>query len=382
MTPRRVVYVQYANPAAYPPLQHSAAIFAAAAWDVELLGITQPRVEGLEFARHARIAVRLMPPSGSGWRQKLHYLRFCLWTLSEIRRHRPTWVYASDTLSAPVAFFASLMRNVRLVYHEHDAPDERNRSSFMRALLALRRRVLQRAQLVVVPNAERGRSFREAGTKDDSIFCVWNCPQQDEAATTPRADGGDAFWLIYHGSIVPARLPESVVRALAEVPKVNLRVRGYGTAGHENYVEHLLALARQLGVESRVDVKLLVPTREALFDDVRKSDLGLSLMPSGGGDLNERNMTGASNKAFEYLSQGVPLLVSELPDWRQMFVERGVARACCPEDPHSIAAAVAWFVEHQREAQSMGERGRQLVLTEWNYERQFAPVFQRMQLAS
>src|SRR4029078_12780456 len=144
MTVRRVVYVQYANPAAYPPLQHSAVIFAEAGWDVKLLGITQPRVEGLEFARHARIAVRLMPPSGSGWRQKIHYLRFCLWALSETRRNRPTWVYASDTLSAPVAYCATLLRNVRLVYHEHDAPDERGRSPFMRLLLALRRGGLQR----------------------------------------------------------------------------------------------------------------------------------------------------------------------------------------------------------------------------------------------
>jgi len=30
----------------------------------------------------------------------------------------------------------------------------------------------------------------------------------------------------------------------------------------------------------------------------------------------------------------------------------------------------------------MGERGRQRILSEWNYERQFEPVLERMQAAS
>src|SRR5262249_35516193 len=268
MDPQRVVYVQYANPAAYPPLQHSAAIFAAAGWRVDLLGITQPRVEGLEFAVHPCIAVRLFPPPPSGWRQKIHYLRFCIWTLSEIRRRGATWVYASDTLSAPVAFCASFLSSVRLLYHEHDAPDEHHRSRFMRVLLAMRRRVLRRARIVVVPNAERGHALRDHRGGGD-IVCVWNCPQRDEAAQTPRTNAHDAFWVIYHGSIVPARVPESVLHALAALPHVGLRIRGYGTAGHENYINQLLELAHRLGIASRVDIRLVVPTRTALFTDVR-----------------------------------------------------------------------------------------------------------------
>jgi glycosyltransferase involved in cell wall biosynthesis len=378
---RRVVYVQYANPAAYPPLQHSASILASAGWQVDLLGITQPRVAGLEFSVHSRISVRLLPPSTAGWRQKVHYLRFCLWTLSEIRRRGPVWVYASDTLSAPVAFVASFIPSVRLLYHEHDAPDEQNRSQFMRLLLSLRRRVLERARIVVVPNAERGRALCEAGTDVHRLFCVWNCPEHDEASTTPRPEAGDGFSIIYHGSIVPARLPESVVRALATLPNVRLRIRGYETAGHENYVDRLRDIARSLGIESRLDIKLLVPTRTALFEDVRASDLGLALMPSESVDINERNMSGASNKAFEYLAQGVPLLVSDLPDWCEMFVRGGVARACRPEDPSSVATAITWFAEHKTEARVMGESGRQMILAKWNYEQQFEPVLRRMSAA-
>ncbi|OLE34357.1 MAG: hypothetical protein AUI36_27970 [Cyanobacteria bacterium 13_1_40CM_2_61_4] len=54
-------------------------------------------------------------------------------------------------------------------------------------------------------------------------------------------------------------------------------------------------------------------------------------------DGNEQTMTGASKKPFDYLAFGLALLVSEVPEWKKMFVEPGYGLACEPEDPESIA---------------------------------------------
>jgi glycosyltransferase involved in cell wall biosynthesis len=87
-------------------------------------------------------------------------------------------------------------------------------------------------------------------------------------------------------------------------------------------------------------------------------------------------MAGASNKAFEYLARGLPLLVSPMPDWQAMFVTPGYAIACDIENVDSLVAALRWYSDDPARRQSMGERGRQRVLTEWNYEAQFSPVLQ------
>ena len=100
-------------------------------------------------------------------------------------------------------------------------------------------------------------------------------------------------------------------------------------------------------------------------------------MPRQSLDDNEQAMTGASNKPFDYLASGLALLVSDLPDWRTMFVDNGYALAVDPTDPASIATAVSWLLEHPDELRAMGERGRQRILCEWNYEKQFAPVLQQ-----
>jgi glycosyltransferase involved in cell wall biosynthesis len=382
MDPRTVVYVQYTNPAVYPPIQHSAGILAEAGWNVVVLGISVPDVARLEFPSHPRIEVRLTNPSPlSGWAQKLHYARFCGWALAWILRRQAGWVYTSDILTSPIGWLASYLPGVRVVYHEHDSPAREQRSAFMRGLLRLRHRLLRRATIVVAPNAERGQTITEdAGTKLP-LVSVWNCPRKVEAAVAPEGDALRESWVVYQGSIVPARVPRALIEALALVsPCVKLRVIGYETAGHVGYVRELASLAGSLGVAERVEFIPTVPRTE-LLQWTDRSQVGLSLMPVRTDEINERWMRGASNKTFEYLARGVPVLVSDLPEWKTTFVDEGFGRACRPDDPRSIADALRWFHDHGDARRRMGECGRQRILDEWNYERQFEPVLRLMTAA-
>ena len=142
------------------------------------------------------------------------------------------------------------------------------------------------------------------------------------------------------------RLPEHVC----------LRIVGYETLGHIGYVETLLEHARGLKVAHRVEWMGLVPTRTELLELARECDVGLALMPLHSNDENERTMAGASNKPFDFMACGSDLIVSDLEDWRKMFVDTGFARACNPEDAASIAAAVCWYMDHGGERQA-GQSG-------------------------
>ena len=99
----------------------------------------------------------------------------------------------------------------------------------------------------------------------------------------------------------------------------------------------------------------------------------------GNGDgLRVMRLRKPCKKAVANLACGLALLVSDLPDWRQMFVQPGYAQACDSEDPESIARALCRFLEHRAEARQMGERGRQRIAAEWNYETQFRPVLEQL----
>jgi len=373
----RVLYVQYTNPGAYPPLVRGAQLLAEAGASVLMLGTRIAGLDALDVKPSEAIDVRLLPPATDGWRLKAHYARYVAWVAREGAAWRPDWIYASDVLAAPVALALASITRARLVYHEHDAPSPEHASWAIKRCLAARRRVVRRADLVLTPNAERSAALSRTVGGGRPVLTVWNCPRRPARDTSERRPS-DTLRVVFRGSINPDRLPMSVIHALARVHgDVTLDVASYETAGSRGYVAELQSLAQRLGIDSRVRSLGTVPERE-LAAVCEASDIGLALMPAESRDENMRHMTGASNKVFEYLVYGVVPLVSGLADWRAEFVDPGVALACDPRDAESIATALAWAATHRGELCAIAARGRQRLLADWNYETQFAPVLRAL----
>jgi glycosyltransferase involved in cell wall biosynthesis len=377
VTRKRIVYLLYGNPAAYPPLERSAAQLSNAGWDVLFLGAHTPGVESLTLAPQPRTTVVLLPGGRGGWRLKRHYLWFCVWACWRALLYRPRWIYASDVLSAPIALLLKTVFGKRVLYHEHDAYDLRHASGFMRGCLTAARYLSRVSDLNVLPSEGRIEWFcRQNATPHDRCACVWNCPSLAEVRAS-RPDGArQEIRLLFQGSIVPARLPLAVLHAMTKVPEnVTLRLIGYGTIDSKGYIDRLKEEATRLKLGTRLEFMGAISRHADLLARSDVCDIGLALMPLETDDVNMRFMAGASNKAFEYLACGLPILVSARAEWQAMFVAPGYALSCDPEDADSIAEALQWYVRNPDRAREMGENGRRRILSDWNYEAQFAPVF-------
>lgn len=371
----RVLYVQYTNPGAYPPLVRGATLLAESGAEVRILGTRVRDTDALEV-QLPNIDVRLMNEAPEGWRLKAHYARYGAWVAREAAAWKPDWIYASDLFSTPIALAAGALTKARVVYHEHDAPAAARPNWVIQRCLDARARLIRSATIVVTPNADRSARLSEmAGGRQ--VLTVWNCPRRP--ASKPRSTPAlDALRIVFCGSINSERLPLTIVEALAgtDIP-VMLDVAGYETVGSRGYVAALSAHARRFGVEHRVRFRGTIPECEwnVVFE---QCDIGLALMPSAPSDENLRHMAGASNKPFEYLSCGVAPLVSDLPDWRRTFVEPGYALVCDPSRVESIVATLNWAATHRDVVRESAMRGWERLGLDWNYETQFAPVLDAM----
>jgi glycosyltransferase involved in cell wall biosynthesis len=372
MVNRRILYVQYNNPGILPPIQHSAWILAEAGWQVLFLGIGSPGVSNqLTAPPHPRIRTRSLPYCRPGWRQKVHYLWYSLCVLARVLWWRPHWVYLSDPLSCPIGLVLLLLP-ARVLYHEHDGPSE---SAQAPSPLWLRARVplARAADLCVLPNEKRLAAFLAKTGRKKPTLCVMNCPRRDEVRRPRTSSPGSGVRLFYSGSIGTDRIPEAVIQALTRLP-ADVRFRAVGfQLGTSGYIDHLRRTAEKLGVADRVEF-LPGRSRYQLWPLYEEADVGLSLSPLRCADPNFIAMVGATNKAFDYFAAGMPLLVSDLPEWREAYVSAGYALACSPDDPDSIARALQWFHDHPGEMRAMGEAARQRITQDWNYESQFRPV--------
>jgi len=75
-----------------------------------------------------------------------------------------------------------------------------------------------------------------------------------------------------------------------------------------------------------------------------------------------------SNRLFEYLAAGLPVVASDLPAWRAIVSELDCGVLVNPLDPQSIANGIMWLLDHPAEAERMGERGRRAVLERFNWQ--------------
>ena len=74
------------------------------------------------------------------------------------------------------------------------------------------------------------------------------------------------------------------------------------------------------------------------------------------------------NKLFEYMTARIPVIASDFPQWREMIEGVGCGLVVNPLVPIAIAEAIRWLLTHSEQAEAMGQRGRDAVLSSYRWE--------------
>lgn len=74
------------------------------------------------------------------------------------------------------------------------------------------------------------------------------------------------------------------------------------------------------------------------------------------------------NKMFEYMSAGIPVIGSHFPLWREIIEGNDCGICVDPANPAEIARAIDHLYKDQVAARAMGRRGRDAVLSRYNWE--------------
>lgn len=196
---------------------------------------------------------------------------------------------------------------------------------------------------------------------NDNVVVINNYPRIEEIENTfsPGARVDTEPALLYVGMrITRARGAEEMVRAIGLLPKeTRARLR---LVGNWDSPELPAALSKIPGWDRVTFVGPL--GRREVATELQNAAAGLVILHP-----EPNYVTSQPVKLFEYMCAGLPVIVSDFPDCREIVDDAGCGILVNPFDPKEIAGAMEFLLAHPKEASEMGRRGHAAVRARYSW---------------
>lgn len=268
-----------------------------------------------------------------------------------------------NTMPDYLVFVALLPRllGARVVLHVHEPMPElfatlfegARYRPFVAAIRWSERLAVAFADRVLTVTEQMKQRLVERGADASKITVVLNVPDArtlvaGEGETVARGASDAAPYIVTHGAIEERYGPDLIVGALAlvrdEFPDLEFHLLGAG-----DYVSDVLALAEELGVGGRVRYLGFVPLEEMLRE-VRVARAGIVPMRS-----NAYSNLVHTNKMFEYMELGRPVIASRLDSVAAYFGDDAVAYFA-PDDAAALAVCIREVLTQPEAAEARARR--------------------------
>jgi len=159
----------------------------------------------------------------------------------------------------------------------------------------------------------------------------------------------------YVGGISETRGIKEIVKAMEFTSNIRLNLAGtFSQKDVENEVKSYD------GWKSVNELGFL--GREGVYDVMSRSKAGLvTLHPI----INY--LDALAIKMFEYMSAGLPVIASDFELWREIIEGNSCGICVNPLEPKEIADAVQYIISHPKEAEQMGQNGKNTIIQRYNW---------------
>lgn len=136
-----------------------------------------------------------------------------------------------------------------------------------------------------------------------------------------------------------------------------------GKANEVGYIEKLMQMP-----EAKSLHYLGIINRDQVCQLIQESEIGIAALLNEGqyGILNN-----LPTKAYEYMSMGIPVILTKTPYNEQMVRQYNFGICVDPENTNEYAKAIQNLLDDHKKAKEMGSNGRKLIAERLNWEKEF-----------
>jgi len=228
------------------------------------------------------------------------------------------------------------------------------------------------AQVIVVTE-ELQRSFRS-----DRVTLVQNFPllamrDDVEKLIEQRRQHGEHVKLVYAGGLTEIRGIYEMVKAFDYIPKdMNVNLILAGSFNDKGYEQKVLDYIK---TENRISFIGQVSYNDA-YQLMCDSDIGLICFKPVA-----HNTHSLSNKMFEYMSVGIPVIASDFELWKDIIEGNNCGIMVDPLDSRQIADAIVYLTKNPDKRAEMGINGYKAYMNKYNWgaeERKLLDAYERL----
>lgn len=253
--------------------------------------------------------------------------------------------HANDLNTMPQAYAcAKLFRlkknRKKIVYDSHEV--QTSRTGYGKGVYTVEKFFIKKADKIFCENNTRAQYMADL-YKMDLPTPVYNYPEYFDLKQAAPVDlrseldiPEDCPILLYQGGIQYGRGLDVLVKAIPHIKKGIVVFIGEG-----KFKPELIKLIKQYGVEDRVRLMGMVPMAE-LSGYTLNAYLGFQIL----NNVCFNHYSAASNKLFEYIMAGVPVIAADFPEFRNVIKTHKVGLLVDSHDYRSIADAVNYLVDN------------------------------------
>ncbi len=374
----------YANPEHYPPTINAVHLLSEH-YDVVLIGRNQglayweypANVRIHRLGKHTSVRER---EQASATAKLWEYINFVVQASRLLQN--VSLIYAYDAFGYTAAYLCSQLqhRTVPLIYHNHDFSGLSFPLSSLSGWVHIgERNWVNQANTVVFPSQERALFFKKLTNFNGNLTIVPNFPRK--SFFKKNQDFNNLIKKRFDNPQVLLQGAISVKNSLLElIDSLNfleqsIKLKLIGPISEEE--KHLMIdFVNRKKVTARVNYFMPVPYHE-LPSHTWMASIGVCFYKQI--DMNYQTMGTASNKIYEYAACGLPVIVTDLPNYRENLANEPWVRFADPDNPTSIAYAVQDILNEFDKYQLMCLAARQAFEEKYNYELVFSPLISKIQ---
>ena len=267
-----------------------------------------------------------------------------LWThiglITRMVQSRPDVVHAHDVNTLPTAWLTAVLTHSPLVYDAHEISTGREGYASFRSLVGwIEKHLMPRAAGTITTTQTRAKFFARAYGVPRPLV-LQNRPRLSATERSQRIREElqlDQPWpiVLYQGGLQQGRGLERLIEVAAEVKDAYFVFIGGGRLETD-----LKGIARTLNIKDRV---FFIPTVSLQDLEHYTASADIGVQPIENTCLN--HFSTDSNKLFEYVQAGLPVVASNLPEIRSVVNEHKLGKLVPAGNNSALAAAINELVQ-------------------------------------